>query len=88
MLVIAGLGLGGGLALPLTTGTLSYQLSKAGVDLSTIGAFALVGLPYAFKFAWAPLFDHVSAPRPAGRQRVPRQQPHERDEEQAQRSPG
>jgi PAT family beta-lactamase induction signal transducer AmpG len=67
MLVIAGLGLGGGLALPLTTGTLSYRLSKAGVDLSTIGAFALVGLPYAFKFAWAPLFDHVSAPGPAGR---------------------
>jgi PAT family beta-lactamase induction signal transducer AmpG len=66
MLVIAGLGLGGGLALPLTTGTLSYRLKDAGVDLESIGAFALVGLPYALKFAWAPLFDQLAAPA-AGR---------------------
>jgi MFS transporter, PAT family, beta-lactamase induction signal transducer AmpG len=67
MLAIFGLGLGGGLALPLTSGTLAYRLSKAGVDLSAIGAFAFVALPYSLKFVWAPLFDHVTAPGPAGR---------------------
>lgn len=67
MLVIAGLGLGGGLALPLTLGTLTWRLKDAGVDLASIGAFALVGMPYAFKFAWAPLFDHAAAPGPVGR---------------------
>jgi PAT family beta-lactamase induction signal transducer AmpG len=67
MAVIAGLGLGGGLALPLTLGTLTWRLKDAGVDLASIGAFALVGMPYALKFAWAPLFDQVSAPGAAGR---------------------
>jgi len=67
MLVIAGLGLGGGLALPLTLGTLTWRLKDAGVDLASIGAFALVGMPYAFKFVWAPLFDQLRAPGRAGR---------------------
>jgi PAT family beta-lactamase induction signal transducer AmpG len=67
MLVIAGLGLGGGLALPLTLGTLTWRLKDAGVDLASIGAFALVGMPYALKFLWAPLFDQIAAPGPASR---------------------
>jgi PAT family beta-lactamase induction signal transducer AmpG len=67
MLVIAALGLVGGLALPLTLGTLTFRLARAGIDKASIGAFALLGLSYGYKFVWAPLFDHVRAPGPAGR---------------------
>jgi PAT family beta-lactamase induction signal transducer AmpG len=62
MLAIFGMGLASGLPLPLTTSTLSYWLSKAGVDKTTIGLFALVGLPYSLKFLWSPALDHVRIP--------------------------
>lgn len=44
-----------------------YQLVPAwlrdeGVDLKTIGLFALVGLPYNWKFLWAPLMDSTYLP--------------------------
>jgi hypothetical protein len=32
------------------------------VDLTTIGIFGLVGLPYALKFIWAPLVDRLPLP--------------------------
>lgn len=32
-------------------------LSKRGVDVANIGLFALVGLPYSWKFLWAPMLD-------------------------------
>ena len=62
MLAIFGMGLASGLPLLLTTGTLSYWLAKAGVDKTSIGLFALVGLPYSLKFLWAPVLDHVRIP--------------------------
>ena len=37
-------------------------MAVEGVDLKTIGFFSLVGLPYAFKFFWAPLLDRYSLP--------------------------
>ena len=36
---------------------------------ATIGAFALVGTPYAFKFLWSPLIDRLPPPIPIGRRR-------------------
>lgn len=39
-----------------------------GVDLGTIGLFALVGLPYTLKFVWAPVMDRYS-PTLLGRRR-------------------
>lgn len=44
-----------------------YQLVPAwlrdqGVDLKTIGLFALIGLPYAWKFLWSPLLDRYVPP--------------------------
>ncbi len=44
-----------------------YQLVPAwlrdrGVDLTTIGLFALVGLPYNWKFLWAPALDALRPP--------------------------
>lgn len=49
------LGFSSGLPIALTRGTLQAWLSDSGVDLKTIGIFALVGYPYTFKFVWSPL---------------------------------
>lgn len=64
---ILGFGFVSGLPLALTTGTLTYWLAREGVDKTSIGLFALLGIPYAFKFLWAPLLDHLPAPSPFGR---------------------
>jgi len=66
------MGVASGLPLLLTLSTLSYWLSKVGVDKTTIGLFALVGIPYSFKFAWSPIIDQVRLPilaRVLGRRR-------------------
>ncbi|MBL8675408.1 MAG: MFS transporter [Rhodospirillales bacterium] len=55
-------GFASGMPLLLTLSSLSYWLSKVGVDLKTIGLFALVGAPYTFKFVWAPLVDQLAIP--------------------------
>ncbi len=62
LLAIFGMGFSSGLPLPLTTTTLAYWLARDGVDKTSIGLFALVGLPYALKFLWAPLLDHLAPP--------------------------
>lgn len=62
MLVIVTLGLVSGLPLPLIMGTLSVWLAKEGISNSSIGLFAAMGLPYAFKFIWSPVLDHLKAP--------------------------
>ena len=51
------LGFASGLPLALSTGTLQAWLTVSGIDIKTIGFFALAGLPYTFKFVWAPLLD-------------------------------
>jgi PAT family beta-lactamase induction signal transducer AmpG len=56
------LGISSGFPLTLLIWTMSYWLSKVGVDKKTIGfAFAL-GTPYTLKFLWAPLIDGISIP--------------------------
>ncbi len=67
MLAILLMGFASGLPLLLTTSTLSYWLSRRGVDKTAIGLFALVGLPYALKFLWAPALDLVRLPWLGGR---------------------
>jgi PAT family beta-lactamase induction signal transducer AmpG len=62
MLIILAMGFASGLPLLLTLSTLSYWLSKVGVDKTTIGLFALVGTPYTFKFLWSPIMDQVRLP--------------------------
>src|SRR5271155_5695428 len=69
VLLILVLGFSSGLPLLLTYSTLSAWLSTVGVRRAAIGAFALVGTPYAFKFVWAPLMDRVPPPLPLGRRR-------------------
>jgi len=61
-LIILLMGFASGMPLLLTLSVLTYWMSKVGVDLTTIGIFALVGTPYAFKFAWAPLVDQMPLP--------------------------
>ena len=69
VLLILPLGFASGLPLLLTASTLSAWLATAGVGRAAIGAFALVGTPYALKFLWAPLIDRLPPPIPFGRRR-------------------
>jgi MFS transporter, PAT family, beta-lactamase induction signal transducer AmpG len=61
-LIILLMGFASGMPFLLTGSTLTYWMSRTDVDLTTIGMFALVGTPYAFKFAWAPLVDQLPLP--------------------------
>ncbi|MEX2644577.1 MAG: MFS transporter [Acetobacterales bacterium] len=56
------LGFASGLPLLLTLSTLSVWMAERGVSKATIGLFAAAGLPYALKFAWAPLVDRLPLP--------------------------
>lgn len=56
------LGFASGLPLALSTGTLQAWLTVEGVDLKTLGWLTLLGLPYTYKFAWAPLLDRYRLP--------------------------
>ncbi|HET9701234.1 MAG TPA: MFS transporter [Burkholderiales bacterium] len=56
------LGFASGLPLALTSGTLQAWMAVEGVDITTIGLFTLVGLPYTWKFLWAPLMDRFVPP--------------------------
>src|SRR5258708_573238 len=62
MLVMLLLGFSSGLPLALTRGTLQAWMTSEGVDITLIGAFSLVGLPYTLKFLWAPLLDRFTPP--------------------------
>jgi PAT family beta-lactamase induction signal transducer AmpG len=62
VLIVLFLGFSAGLPLALSGSTLLVWMREAGVDLGTIGLFALVGTPYTIKFAWAPIVDALDAP--------------------------
>ena len=51
-----------GLPFNLTGFTVQAWLASEGLDIKTIGIFSLVGLPYLFKFLWAPLLDRYLPP--------------------------
>jgi len=63
LLAILFLGFSSGLPLALTNSTLQAWFTEAHIDLVTIGALSLVGIPYTLKFLWAPLMDHYSFPK-------------------------
>jgi PAT family beta-lactamase induction signal transducer AmpG len=62
LLVVTVLGFASGLPLALTGQAMQAWLSVEGVDIATIGFLSLVGLPYTFKFLWAPLMDRFELP--------------------------
>jgi len=60
--VVLVLGFASGLPLALTGQAMQAWLSMEGLDVATIGFLSLVGLPYTFKFLWAPLMDRFDLP--------------------------
>jgi len=72
VLIVLLLGFSSGLPLALSGSTLLVWMTESGVNLGTIGLFALVGTPYTIKFLWAPLIDALDVPllsRRLGRRR-------------------
>src|SRR6476469_3691918 len=72
VLIVLFLGFSSGLPLALSGSTLLVWMREVGVDLGTIGLFALVGTPYTIKFLWAPVVDALDVPvlsRRLGRRR-------------------
>ncbi len=62
VLIVLFLGFSSGLPLALSGSTLLVWMRESGVDLGTIGLFALVGTPYTVKFLWAPVVDALDVP--------------------------
>jgi PAT family beta-lactamase induction signal transducer AmpG len=62
VLIVLLLGFSSGLPLALSGSTLLVWMTESGVNLGTIGLFALVGTPYTLKFLWAPVADAIDVP--------------------------
>ena len=62
VLTIFFLGFSSGLPLALSGSTLLFWMAEVGVNLKTIGLFAMVGTPYTLKFLWAPVVDAFDVP--------------------------
>jgi PAT family beta-lactamase induction signal transducer AmpG len=62
MLVCIFLGFTSGMPLYVLFQLVPAWLRSSGVDLGTIGLFALVSLPYTWKFLWSPLMDRFVPP--------------------------
>jgi len=62
MLICVATGFTSGLPLFLIFNLLPAWLKDFGVDLKIIGAFALIQMPYTWKFLWAPLLDRYVPP--------------------------
>jgi PAT family beta-lactamase induction signal transducer AmpG len=62
MLTCIFLGFSSGMPLFVLISLVPAWLRSNHVDLATIGLFALVGLPYTWKFVWSPLMDRFKLP--------------------------
>jgi len=62
LIAVTLLGFASGLPLALTGQAMQAWLAMDGIDIATIGFLSLVGLPYTFKFLWAPLMDRFDLP--------------------------
>src|SRR3954467_7942824 len=68
MLICIFIGFSSGLPLFILINLLTAWLRSEGVDLKSIGLFALIQFPYTWKFLWAPLMDRFALGR-LGRRR-------------------
>ncbi len=68
MAAILLLGVASGLPYALMDDAFRGWMTKAQLDLRTIGWFSLVSLPYSLKFLWSPFLDRFAPPR-LGRRR-------------------
>lgn len=62
MLICIFTGFSSGLPLFILISLLPAWLRSEGVNLKAIGLFALIQLPFTWKFVWAPLFDRYTPP--------------------------
>lgn len=62
MLICIFTGFSSGLPLYILVSLLPAWLRSEGVNLKAIGLFALIGLPFTWKFLWAPFFDRYIPP--------------------------
>jgi len=62
MLICAFSGFSSGLPLFILITLLPAWLKTEGVDLKSIGLFALIQLPFTWKFLWSPLMDRYTLP--------------------------
>lgn len=62
MLICIFTGFSSGLPLYILISLLPAWLRSEGVDLKAIGLFALIQLPFTWKFIWAPFFDRYIPP--------------------------
>ena len=62
MLICVFTGFSSGLPLYILISLVPAWLRSAGVDLKSIGLFALIQLPFTWKFFWAPIFDRYIPP--------------------------
>ncbi len=60
MLVALIMGYACGLPLVITKDVLKAWITIEGVDMTVIGLFTMVGLPYTLKFLWAPMVDRFT----------------------------
>lgn len=61
-LIMLALGFSSGLPFMLVANTLGYWLRDEGTSLKAIAFITWVGFAYTFKYLWAPVIDHTSAP--------------------------
>lgn len=62
ILIATLLGISSGMPLFVLYQTIPAWLRDSGIDLSSIGLFHLIGIPYTLKFLWAPFLDNYSIP--------------------------
>lgn len=62
MLICIFTGFSSGLPLYILISLLPAWLRSEGVNLKAIGLFALINLPFTWKFLWAPIFDRYTPP--------------------------
>lgn len=69
ILVVFILGFASGLPLALLTSTLQAWFADTGMSLYITGSLSLLGLPYLYRFLWAPVLDKYPLLRSLGRRR-------------------
>lgn len=62
MAALVGIGFASGLPNVLAGDAIAAWLSAVEVDVTSIGLFALINVPYTFKFLWAPFLDRFTPP--------------------------
>lgn len=60
--ILACLGFVSGLPFLLTLSTLTFWLSEVGISKTHMGCMFFAGLPYSFKWLWAPYLDQIRIP--------------------------